>query len=59
MENLPKDPAILQSYINMKLRDQYSSLEDMCDDLHINPAELMAHMKSLGLEYSPEAKRFY
>lgn len=59
MENLPKDPAILQSFLNMKLRDCYSSLEELCDDLDVNIDELMARMNELGLEYSPDAKRFY
>ena len=32
---LPQDPAMLLSYVNMKLRDQYASLDDLCDDLDI------------------------
>ncbi|MDE6446805.1 MAG: DUF4250 domain-containing protein, partial [Muribaculaceae bacterium] len=27
---LPKDPAMLYSIINMKLRDQYTDLNDLC-----------------------------
>lgn len=27
---LPKDPCILLSYVNTKLRDQYACLEDLC-----------------------------
>ncbi len=30
---LPQDPVILLSYINTRLRDSYSSLEALCDDL--------------------------
>ena len=30
---LPQDPNILLSYINTKLRDQYPSLDALCDDL--------------------------
>ncbi|MEE3494717.1 MAG: DUF4250 domain-containing protein [Butyrivibrio sp.] len=33
---LPKDPVMLLSYMNMKLRDNYSSLEALCDDLVLN-----------------------
>ncbi len=33
MDNLPKDPNILLSYINTKLRDDYTSLDALCDDL--------------------------
>ena len=30
---LPKDPIMLLSVVNMKLRDTYSSLDALCDDL--------------------------
>ena len=35
MTDYPKDPAMLMSWANMKLRDFYPSLEAMCDDLEI------------------------
>ena len=30
---LPQDPVILLSYVNTKLRDEYPSLDELCDDL--------------------------
>ena len=30
---LPNDPMMLLSFVNMKLRDQYGSLEALCEDL--------------------------
>ena len=33
MENLPKDPMMLMSFINMKLRDEYPSLDELCASL--------------------------
>ena len=36
---LPKDPMILFSFINTKLRDKYTSLDELCDDLDINKAD--------------------
>ena len=33
---IPQDPVILLSYVNTKLRDQYSSLEQMCHDMGVN-----------------------
>ena len=30
MDNLPQDPAMLFSFINMKLRDEYPSLDELC-----------------------------
>ena len=59
MDNLPQDPAMLLSYINMKLRDDYDSLDALCDDLGIDPAGLTARMAAAGFEYSAENKRFW
>ena len=39
---LPKDPVILLSFINTKLRDEYSSLEDLCAALDADAQELSA-----------------
>ena len=32
---LPEDPMMLLSFINMKLRDNYSSRDELCDDMHL------------------------
>lgn len=39
MNDLPKDPAILLSYLNMKLRDAYGTPQELCDDLGLDPTE--------------------
>lgn len=56
---LPKDPAILLSYINTKLRDDYPTLDALCDDLHIDRAELEETMAKNGFEYSAENNKFW
>ena len=33
---LPSDPDMLASFLNMKLRDQYASLDALCDDLELD-----------------------
>lgn len=50
---------MLLSFINMKLRDQYGSLEELCEDLEIDITDLTDRMKSAGFEYSEENKRFW
>lgn len=55
---LPNDPAILFSVINTKLRDQYSSLAALCDDLDISEEEIKSKLASIGREYDPEQNRF-
>ncbi len=58
MENLPKDPAILLSYINTKLRDNYASLDELCDSLNVDPAELSAALAPMGVEYVAATNQF-
>ena len=37
---IPKDPMILLSFVNLKLRDFYSSLDDMCQAMNLDKSEL-------------------
>lgn len=55
---LPKDPIMLLSVINMKLRDFYPTLEALCDDMEINQEELTDALKGVGAEYMPEINQF-
>ena len=55
---LPNDPAMLLSYINMKLRDQYDSLERLCDDLDISKSEIVEKLKTIDYIYDNEKKQF-
>lgn len=43
---LPKDPMMLFSVVNMKLRDHYSSLNELCDDLHIDKDDIIGPAES-------------
>ena len=40
MNYFPKDPAMLMSWINLKLRDIYGGLDELCDDLEIDRNEV-------------------
>lgn len=55
---LPRDPAILFSMLNMKLRDQYPSLDALCDDLDESKDALLAHMNQAGYAYDRELNAF-
>ena len=46
--SIPKDPIMLLSFINMKLRDFYPNLEALCDDLDISQTELTDKLSSAG-----------
>lgn len=59
MMNLPQDPMMLFSVINMKLRDQYSSLDELCEDMDVNRKELEDKLAAFGFEYSEENNKFW
>lgn len=59
MPNIPSDPIMLLSFVNMKLRDQYASLDDLCDDLDIDPAWLTDTLQAAGFEYNSEHNKFW
>ena len=59
MDRLPQDPIMLMSFINLKLRDFYPSLEALCEDLDINRQELVEKMMKAGFAYSETNKRFW
>lgn len=55
---LPKDPYLLLSVVNMKLRDNYKSLDELCDDMDENPAEISSALEKTGYVYSKELNQF-
>ena len=58
MAALPKDPFILFSVINTKLRDFYPSLDALCDDLDADQAALCASLAAVGYEYDAARNQF-
>ena len=55
---LPQDPVMLYSVINTKLRDFYSSLEALCDDMNVNEEDLKQKLSTVGFEYDKERNQF-
>lgn len=58
MPVLPQDPAMLLSFINMKLRDAYPSLAALCDDLDTDEAEIRDRLAAIGYTYDEKTNRF-
>ncbi|MBR5198963.1 MAG: DUF4250 domain-containing protein [Bacteroidales bacterium] len=59
MAEYPKDPAMLMSWTNMKLRDCYGSLDELCDDLEIDRNEIESKLNAAGFEYNKELNKFW
>lgn len=55
---IPKDPLMLMSYLNTKLRDAYSSFSALCEDLELDEAALTETLQRAGYAYQPERNQF-
>ena len=58
MLNLPNEPIILLSFINTKLRDFYSSLDDFCDDTQCDKQEIIDKLNSINYQYNKKLNKF-
>ena len=56
--SLPKDPNLLVSYINTQLRDNYSSLDDLCVSLDVDKNEIIEKLNSIEYKYNEELNKF-
>ena len=56
---LPNDPMMLDSAVNMYLRDRYESLDELCADLGVERSALEEKLRSAGFEYSAEHNKFW
>ncbi len=55
---IPKDPAILLSYINTQLRDRYPSLEELCASLNIDQSGLIQKLSAIDYVYDSSSNQF-
>lgn len=56
--NIPNDPVMLLSFINLKLRDNYSNLDLLCEDLDVNKEEVVNKLSSIDYEYDETTNQF-
>lgn len=55
---IPKDPAMLLSFVNLKLRDYYGSLKALCEDLNVEEQEIVEKLDSINYRYDGERNQF-
>lgn len=56
--NLPKDPVLLLSVLNTKLRDYYPSLEALCEDMKVDKTEIEDTLQKIDYEYDETLNQF-
>lgn len=55
---IPSDPNMLLSYVNLKLRDFYGSLDAMCDDMDVSKTEIEEKLHAIGYDYNSQRNQF-
>ncbi|MBQ2407650.1 MAG: DUF4250 domain-containing protein [Lachnospiraceae bacterium] len=55
---MPKDPVMLLSYINLKLRDYYPSLSAFCEDTGEDEKEIVDKLNSIDYHYDKDKNQF-
>ena len=58
MISLPNDPMILLSMINMKLRDSYSGLDELCEDMEVDREMIEKKLEQIDYRYDEETNQF-
>ena len=55
---IPKDPAMLLSFINLKLRDFYPSLDAFCEDTGEDKKAIEEKLKAIDYHYDEARNQF-
>lgn len=55
---IPNDPVMLLSFVNLKLRDFYGSLDALCDDLDVDKASVEEKLAAIDYHYNEERNQF-
>ncbi len=58
MSHIPSDPFMLLSFVNMKLRNAYDSLEALCEDLSLEKNAITEKLEAVGYHYDAESRQF-
>ena len=59
MNELPEDVMMLFSYVNMKLRDEYQSLDDFYKSMSVDKSFIEKKLAAAGFEYNEQQNRFW
>ena len=55
---MPEEPVLLLSYINTKLRNTYSDLEELASAEGKTSAEIKDKLSSIDYHYDPDLNQF-
>ena len=55
---LPRAPVLLLSVVNTKLRDYYSTLDVLCEDMQVDKQELIGKLEMIDYTYDAGSNQF-
>ena len=55
---LPKDPTLLLSVVNTKIRDYYHTLDALCEDMQVDKNTIVDTLKGIDYEYDESRHQF-
>ncbi len=55
---LPKDPMLLLSVVNTKIRDYYHTLDALCEDMNVEKDAIICKLKGIDYEYDESKHQF-
>lgn len=55
---IPKDPVMLLSFVNLKLRDYYNNLDALCEDLDVDRRDISEKLASINYHYDEGKNQF-
>ena len=55
---IPKDPVMLLSFVNLKLRDFYKDLDALCEDLGVEKQEIVEKLAAIDYRYDEGRNQF-
>ena len=55
---IPSDPVMLLSFLNLKLRDYYSNLDALCEDMELDRSELEGKLEGIDYHYDEGKNQF-
>lgn len=55
---LPKDPMMLLSFVNTRLRDERITLAELAGQFGVSDAEIVKELDKIGYTYNNELNKF-
>ena len=56
--DMPKDPVMLLSFVNTQLRDNYSSITELCHEFGVDVNNVTGKLRNINYVYDEKRNQF-